>query len=194
MILLASTSPRRAEILASLQIPFRVVASGVAEQIREGEPAVEAVLRLASEKAADVASHHPSAPVLGADTVVFLGSDVLGKPSDDEEAGRMLRLLSGRVHRVATGVCLLAGGRRQEHCEVSEVRFAPLSEEEVGWYVASGEARGKAGAYAVQGLAARFVEEVRGSYSNVVGLPARAVYLLLRQAGLDALALPDLAP
>jgi septum formation protein len=194
VILLASSSPRRAEILTSLGIAFRVAPSTVEEIIRDEETAPEAVERLAEEKAREVASRHPGMPVLGADTVVFLDSEVLGKPRDDDDARRMLERLSGRTHRVATGVCLIAGDRCDARREISEVTFAPLSREEIEWYVSSGEPRGKAGAYAVQGLAARFVEDVRGSYSNVVGLPARTVYLMLRDMGLESLALPERSP
>ncbi len=192
MILLASASPRRAEILASLGIPFRVVASSVPEEIRPGESAEAAVMRLAAEKAEAIAALHPGAPVLGADTVVVLGAEILGKPRDAEDARRMLTRLSGKVHRVATGVCVMAPRGREERCEVSEVAVAPLTDKEIDWYVRTGEGMGKAGGYAVQGLAARFIEEVRGSYTNVVGLPARTVYRMLCGLGLGELALPGI--
>lgn len=191
MLLLASSSPRRADILASLGIPFRVVASALLEEIRPGETAEAAVVRLAAEKAEEVAGRHPEDAVLAADTVVFLDDEILGKPLDADDARRMLRRLSGKTHRVATGVCLLSPRGREAGRAVSEVTVAPLSDAEIEWYVHTGEGMGKAGAYAVQGLAARFIEEVRGSYSNVVGLPARTVYRMLRRLGLDALALPE---
>ena len=189
-LVLASASPRRAEILAALGIPFEVEPSRVEETLRPGEDAVSAASRLAREKARGVA-RPGGAPVLGADTLVFLGSAILGKPSDEIDARRMLSLLSGRTHSVVTGVALLSGGVLFEESVISRVRFAALSDEEIAWYAGSGEPRDKAGAYAVQGSGARFVESVEGSASNVIGLPARAVYVLLRQAGLLALALPS---
>jgi septum formation protein len=188
-IVLASASPRRAEILAALGIPFEVVPSAVAEILQPGEDGVSAASRLAREKARDV-GRAVSAPVLAADTLVFLGSEILGKPADAADARRMLALLSGKTHSVVTGVALLFEGVLREENAISRVRFAGLSPEEIDWYAATGEPMDKAGAYAVQGAGARFVESIEGSPSNVIGLPARAVYALLRQAGLLALALP----
>ncbi len=208
-LVLASASPRRAEILRALKIPFEIDPATIAEQIRPGELAEEATSRLAAEKAGQVARRRPSAWVLAADTLVVLDSDpsvdpnhksqitnhksqqvILGKPQSDIEAAEMLRRLSGRQHRVVTAVRLCrADEPGRETVEASRVRVAPLSEEEIHWYVASGEPRGKAGAYAVQGLGARFIEAVEGSYTNVMGLPARAVYRLLRESGDPTLAL-----
>ena len=192
-IILASASPRRAEILRTLGIPFLVDPASIREEVRSGETAEVAAERLAIEKAADVAARHPDSWTLGADTLVVLDRMILGKPSGDEDAGRMLRLLSGRRHRVVTGVHLRRGeGPGRGLVEESRVRIAPLSEKEVAWYVATGEPQDKAGAYAVQGLGARFIEAVEGSYTNVMGLPARGVYRLMRDAGdsaLDLLAL-----
>ena len=183
-LILASSSPRRSEILTSLGIPFRVVPSSVEEELRPGEPARAAASRLAAEKAAEVSARHTSDWVLAADTLVFFSDGrILGKPRDDAEAAQMLRQLSGREHRVVTAVVLRRdseGGR--EAVDVSAVRIAPLTEDEIAWYVATGEPRDKAGAYAVQGLGARFIESIAGSYTNVMGLPARAVYRLLRDA------------
>ncbi len=189
-LILASASPRRAEILTALGIPFQIDPANVQETIRTGETAEQAASRLAAEKAAEVAARHAGLWVLAADTLVVLDGRILGKPADDEEARRILRLLSGKEHRVMTAVCL----RRhfdpaKEIVEESRVSIAPLSEEEIHWYVASGEPRDKAGGYAVQGLGARFIESVSGSYSNVMGLPARGVYRLMRDAGDPALAL-----
>lgn len=187
-LILASTSPRRAEILTSLGIPFTVASADIDETPRPGEVSGETAARLAAAKAAAVAARRPGAWVLAADTLVVLGEAVLGKPSDDAEAARMLTLLSGRDHRVVTGVCLLSSaGPGTTLTEWSRVRFANLSEEELAWYVATGEPRDKAGAYAVQGLGARFIESIEGSFTNVMGLPARAVYRLLRET-------PSLAP
>ncbi len=191
-IVLASCSPRRAEILTSLGIAFLVDPSHVPEELAPDESAREAAQRLAAAKAAEVAPRHPGSWVLAADTLVVLGGDILGKPRDDADAARMLRLLSGRRHRVVTAVRLARAGNPGEGLiEESAVDMAPLSEQELAWYVATGEPRDKAGAYAVQGLGARFIEGVEGSYSNVMGLPARGVYRLMRAAVGDlALALP----
>ena len=176
-------------------IPFFVDASDVSEEVRPGESAGVAASRLAADKAAHVAARHPDSWVLAADTLVLLGEEILGKPRDDAEAGRMLAALAGREHRVVTAARLRRGADAgRERVEISRVRIAPLSPEEIRWYVATGEPRDKAGAYAVQGLGSRFIESVSGSYTNVMGLPARAVYLLLRERGdapLARLALPD---
>jgi septum formation protein len=192
-IVLASASPRRAEILAALGIPFEAVPSAVEEVLRPGEDGVSAASRLAREKAREV-GRAVNAPVLAADTLVFLGPEILGKPADAADASRMLALLSGRTHSVVTGVALLFDGVLREENAISRVRFADLSPEEIDWYAGTGEPMDKAGAYAVQGAGARFVESIEGSPSNVIGLPARAVYALLRTAGLLALALPGAAP
>jgi septum formation protein len=187
-LILASASPRRAEILTSLGVPFTVDTADIDETPRPGEAPGETAARLAAAKALAVAALRPGAWVLAADTLVVLGDTVLGKPADDAEAARMLALLSGRDHRVVTGVCLLSNALPGTTLtEWSRVRFAALSEEELAWYVATGEPRDKAGAYAVQGLGARFIESIEGSFTNVMGLPARAVYRLLR-------ATPSLAP
>ena len=188
-LLLASSSPRRAEILNALGIPFDVAAADVDESLLPGESGRDAAVRLARAKAAAAAALHSGKWVLAADTLVLIDGTVLGKPRDDAEAAVMLRLLSGREHVVVTGVSLLrTEGAEIAAVEESRVRIAPLDEEEIRWYVATGEPRDKAGAYAVQGLGARFVESVDGSFSNVMGLPARSVYRLLRQAPDPALA------
>lgn len=137
------------------------------------------VLRLAGAKAAAAACATSDEVVLAADTIVVVGDVMLGKPADDLDAARMLRLLSGREHQVLTGVAARAGQRGISACESTTVGFSALDEEEIAWYVASGEPRDKAGAYAVQGLASRFVTRIDGSYSNVVGLPVACVYRLL---------------
>ena len=188
-LLLASASPRRAEILEALGIPFTVAPTDVDETVAPGESGRDAALRLAAEKAAAAAARHPEDWVLAADTLVLLDGAILGKPRDDAEAREMLRRLSGREHRVVTAVRLTkAAGPELDAVEESRVRIAPLDEDEIRWYVATGEPRDKAGAYAVQGLGARFVESVEGSFSNVMGLPARSVYDLLRGAPDPALA------
>jgi septum formation protein len=185
-LVLASSSPRRAEILTALGIPFTVVPADIVEEIAAGESAESAASRLAAEKAACVAAHRPGSWILAADTLVLKEGRILGKPRDDAEAAEMLRFLAGSEHRVVTAVRLARGAEPgREVVETTAVRIAPLSEKEILWYVVTGEPRDKAGAYAVQGLGARFIESVNGSYTNVMGLPARAVYLLLRESGLD---------
>ncbi len=193
-LVLASQSPRRAEILRSLRIPFTVRPVDIPEEPLPGETAEAAASRLASEKAAAAAKRDPEAWVLAADTLVFLDGAILGKPRDDEDAGAMLRRLAGREHGVVTAVHLRRGDNPSRGvAEVSRVRFASLDESEIAWYVATGEPRDKAGAYGVQGLGARFIEEIHGSFTNVMGLPARSVYRLLRASPDPALSLLALA-
>ena len=188
-LILASTSPRRAEILTALGIPFTVDSTDVDETVSPGEPGRAAASRLAAAKAAVSAARRPGDWVLAADTLVLLGDAILGKPRDDSEARGMLRRLSGRDHRVVTAVHLTkARGPGLEAVEESLVKIALLDDEEIRWYVSTGEPLDKAGAYAVQGLGARFVESVEGSFTNVMGLPARSVYRLLREAPDPALA------
>lgn len=190
VLVLASSSPRRAEILTSLGIPFDVEPADIDEAPLAGEAADATAARLAAAKAAAVAVRRAGALILAADTLVVLDGAVLGKPAGDPDAARMLSLLSGREHRVVTGICLRPGdGPGTTLTEWSRVRFAPLTADEIDWYVATGEPRDKAGAYAVQGLGARFIEGIEGSFTNVMGLPARAVYRLLREATSSSLAL-----
>lgn len=177
MLILASQSPRRREILERAGIPFEVRAAGVDETVIEGESPEQHVRRLARAKAEAVAA---SGPVLGADTVVVAAGQILGKPEDPRDAARMLRLLSGRWHSVLTGICLLSGGQAAVEYESTRVHFTPLSEDEVQRYVDSGEPMDKAGAYAIQGLASKFIDRIEGCYFNVVGLPVSRVYRLLR--------------
>jgi septum formation protein len=193
-LLLASASPRRAEILRSLGIPFTVRPVDIPEDPLPGETAEAAATRLAADKAAVAARQAPGAWVLAADTLVFLDGAILGKPRDDAEAAAMLRHLAGREHGVVTAIHLRRGdGPSKGIAEVSRVRFAPMEEAEIAWYVSTGEPRDKAGAYGVQGLGARFIEEIHGSFTNVMGLPARSVYRLLRACPDPALALLALA-
>jgi septum formation protein len=186
-LVLASSSPRRADLLRAAGIPFELFPVDVDEQFRLGEKPEHAVARLAEAKATVAASSHPDAIVLGADTTVVIGGKALAKPADAEDAARMLRLLSGRNHEVLTGVCVWHQGRRLVHVEPTRVRMAKLGESEIEWYVATGEPFDKAGGYAVQGLASRFIEGIDGSYSNVVGLPISSVYELLKELGCDIL-------
>jgi len=183
-LILASRSARRAEILRAAGWPFAAVAADIDESPRQGEDAVSYVKRLALSKAQRVAREFTEGLVLGADTTVLVEEEMLGQPLDDDDARRMLKLLSGKWHEVLTGVALL---RADEHAqrlvdhETTRVRFARMSEEEIDWYVATGEPRGKAGAYGIQGPAALFVEEIQGDYFNIVGLPVRLVYELIRK-------------
>ena len=183
-LILASASPRRREILHSVGWPFETLAISIDESRLPREEAVAYVERLAREKAEAAASHHPTRLVLGADTVVVVDDQILGKPLDSGDARRMLRLLSGRWHEVLTGVALVRGGSPARHTvahEKTEVRFAPMTETEINWYIATNEPLDKAGAYAIQGRAALFIEEVRGDYWNVVGLPVQLVFRLARE-------------
>lgn len=193
-LVLASASPRRADILRAAGWPFDTCAVDIDETPRPQEDAVAYVERLARGKAEAGSALHPSRVVLGSDTVVLVDreiagkGEILGKPRDEDDARRMLRLLSGAWHEVLTGVALVrsdasdqvVGSARVAH-ELTKVRFAPLSEDEIEWYLATGEAMGKAGAYAIQGRAARFIEEIKGDYLNVVGLPVRLLYKLIRE-------------
>lgn len=180
-LVLASASPRRAEILRTVGWPFEVAAASVDESLAAEESASAYVERLAHQKAEAVASSRLLGLVLGADTVVVVDDRILGKPRDEEDARRMLRLLRGRWHEVLTGVALARVESRSvvvAH-ERTRVRFAAMSEAEIGWYVATGEPMDKAGAYAVQGQAALFIEAIEGDYWNIVGLPVRLVYKLV---------------
>ncbi len=180
--MLASGSPRRAEILSAVGWPFEMAAANIDENRFESEAAVPYVRRLAQTKAETVAKNLPSGLVLGADTVVLVDEKILGQPSDAEDARRMLKLLSGRWHEVLTGVALVRAGAGHviaDH-ETTRVRFAEMSAAEIDWYVATGEPMDKAGAYAVQGKGALFIEEIQGNYFNIVGLPVRLVYKLAR--------------
>lgn len=183
-LVLASASPRRARILTELGVGFRVVVSHEDEALAPGEDGASAVERLARAKARAVAPGQ-GLPVLGADTEVLLDGHVLGKPADEEAAVAMLRGLAGRAHEVVTGLCLVAGGRELAGVERSLVRFAPMGEQELRWYAASGEPLDKAGGYHVDGKGALFIEAVEGSPSNVAGLPVRLLLRLVREAGLD---------
>jgi|SRR6516165_5295787 septum formation protein len=179
LLILASASPRRAELLRNAGIAFTVVPAHVPEQPGAGEPPLAYAQRLARDKARAVFARNPDNVVLGADTVVVVDEHLLEKPCDEADAARMLRLLSGRTHQVITGVCVLAPGHEQTEAEVTEVRFSDLSNEEIDAYIATHEPMDKAGAYAIQGIASRWVERIDGCYFNVVGLPVPRVYRML---------------
>jgi septum formation protein len=182
-LILASASPRRSALLREAGYVFDIDPAHVDESALGGESARAYVLRVAADKARAVYARHPHDIVLAADTTVVVDGEMLGKPADDDDARAMLRRLSGRTHQVLTGVVLAAPGRESSDVVTTEVRFRVMTDAEVEWYVASGEPHDKAGAYGVQGLAARFVEAVEGSYSNVVGLPVGAVRALLEAEG-----------
>jgi septum formation protein len=181
-LVLASQSPRRREILAAAGLAFTVRAPRILEQRAPGEAPEPYVLRLAREKAAAV-EIAPGEIVLSADTTVVVDDHVLEKPLDRADARRMLALLSGRTHAVITGLCLRTSGRTIADSAVTRVRFMPLTNAEIAAYAASGEPMDKAGAYAIQGLASKFVDRIEGCYSNVVGLPIALVYRHLKDLG-----------
>jgi septum formation protein len=209
-LVLASASPRRAELLRAAGFTFDTVVVDVDERVRVAEEAADYVRRLAGEKSAAalalvvegrivqadvvqadvvqadvVQAFRPAVTdppiVLGADTAVVIDGEILGKPRDDRDAAAMLRRLSGRRHEVMTGISLRSTAGERGFVETTGVYMADLREEDVAWYVESGEGRDKAGAYAIQGLASRFIPRIEGSYSNVVGLPVAAVSKLLRE-------------
>jgi septum formation protein len=214
MLILASASPRRQELLRNAAIPFVVQAADIEERVRDGELPRDCAERLAREKAVAVSRSRPADCVLGADTIVVVDVNILGKPYDAADAARMLRLLSGREHEVITGVCvvgavargqLAVASKNKAHTtpglesvdgqlttgkrdlatasETTLVTMSELSEADIREYIATGEPMDKAGAYAIQGIAARWIPRIEGDYSNVVGLPVALVYRMLREQG-----------
>ena len=182
-LILASASPRRRDLLRDAGFNFEVRPSQIVEEIQQGELPEDFVRRTAREKALQIAASSPRGGlVLGADTIVVIDGQTLGKPSDPQDATRMLRLLSGRTHQVHTGICLVRAPDSIEALkhETTLVTFRELDEEEIRQYVESGEPSDKAGAYAIQGLASKFVTRISGCYSNVVGLPIALVYEILK--------------
>jgi septum formation protein len=179
MLVLASQSPRRAEILRQAGIPFTIRSVPVDETPQSGEKPERYVERLAEEKARAVEAA-PGEIVLGADTTVVVGGEMLGKPVDAADARRMLEALAGRRHEVLTGICLRRGTALIRDCASTQVWFTPMTPREIDDYVASGEPMDKAGGYAIQGLASKFIGRIDGCYFNVVGLPVALVYRHLR--------------
>jgi septum formation protein len=181
-LVLASGSLRRAEILSAVGWPFETVLAGIDESRAADEEAISYVQRLALAKAEAVAAKLDKGLVLGADTIVVVDGTILGKPEDAEDATRMLRMLSGKWHEVLTGVALVRADKKEcaavDH-EITRVRFSEMSNDEIDWYVSTGDPVDKAGAYAVQGKAALFIAEIAGDYFNIVGLPIRLVYELV---------------
>jgi septum formation protein len=193
MLYLASKSPRRRELLGRLGVAFGLIDLDIPEQRRAGEPAVDYVVRVAGEKAraglAEVVAD-PDALVLGSDTEVILDDEVFGKPADADDARAMLQRLAGRTHQVVSAVSLLSHSGGSHALAVSHVTFAELDDAVIDAYVAGGDAFGKAGAYAIQGVAETFVTRLDGSHSAVMGLPMRETAVLLAEAGLGPLAVP----
>ena len=182
-LILASGSPRRAEILTAAGWPFDVMVADIDESVLPNEVPEAYVQRLAKSKVEKVATGLKTGLILGADTTVVIDNEILAKPCDEDDARRMLRLLSGRWHEVLTGVTLLRVGKESlVDFERTRVRFAEMTPEEIDWYVETGEPQGKAGAYGIQGKAALFIEEIEGDYLNIVGLPIRLVYEMFKKA------------
>jgi len=181
-IVLASASPRRRELLQAAGFEFDVEPAHVDETPHAGEPPAAYIERIARAKAEAVSARHSGRVVVAADTAVLVGGELLGKPAGEEDAARMLRMLSGRSHEVWTGVAVARDGRIVYALERTTVWVSELGEEDITWYIRSGEPRDKAGGYAIQGLASRFIPRIEGSWSNVVGLPVATVLQLLRQA------------
>jgi len=190
MLVLASASPRRQELLRNAGIQFTVQPADIDETPLAGESPRDCAERLAREKARAVFQNQPQNYVLGADTIVVIDEVILGKPSDANDAARMLRLLSGRAHAVITGVCLVGPNAHRRELknvlqktasETTHVTMSKISDDEICDYVATGEPMDKAGAYAIQGMASRWIPRIEGDYSNVVGLPVSLVYTMLRE-------------
>ena len=186
-IVLASASPRRQEILRNAGIAFVVMPSHVPEVPLDHESPTTYAERLAQDKALEVSKHHPEDFVLGADTVVVVDGTMLEKPADAKDAARMLRLLSGKTHEVITGVCLVSPQVKAEELrtasETTLVTMDELTDGEMAAYIATGEPMDKAGAYAIQGIASRWISRIEGDYFSVVGLPVALVYGMLQEAG-----------
>jgi septum formation protein len=183
MLILASSSPRRAELLRAAGIEFAIRIPDVDETRLADETPRNYALRLSRDKAMVVAKADEF--VLGADTIVIINNEIAGKPLDLDDARRMLRALSGRRHEVLTAVTLIHGERVISGVESTRVTFSPLSESEIEWYLSTGEAMDKAGAYGIQGYASRFIERIEGNYTNVVGLPVNLIYRMAKKLGIE---------
>jgi len=189
-IILASASPRRRELLEQIGITAMVQAVDIDESRNEDEPVIDFVERLAMEKAQrgfDTVKNIEVLPVLGSDTIVEIGGEVLGKPRDREQAKDMLTMLSGQVHEVHTSVAIVSHERKVLETSSTHVQFKTLEADEIDSYISTGEADDKAGAYAIQGIAAQFIKNINGSYSGVMGLPLYETVKLLKQCGIRPL-------
>jgi septum formation protein len=185
MLILASASPRRKDLLEQIGLTFQVETADIDETPHLAEEPIAYVKRLAEHKAAAVFARQTNRSrlfVLGADTTVVIANQILGKPASEEDAARMLRLLSGRTHQVITGVALIsANAPPLVAAEITDVEFSPLTDTQIAAYISTGEPMGKAGAYAIQGRAAKFIPRISGDYSNVVGLPLARVTAMLAE-------------
>ncbi len=187
-IILASASPRRVELLQQIGVEFTQQVADIDESHRPGESAEAFVTRLAQEKALKVyQDSDKECPVLGADTIVVVDEHILGKPDDYADACEMLTMLSARKHQVMTAVTLVKNGKPETVVNVSDVEFIELDQATIDAYWQTGESLGKAGAYAIQGIAGQFIKEIRGSYSSIMGLPLHETRLLLEKAGIAVL-------
>ncbi|WP_433743430.1 Maf family protein [Falsibacillus pallidus] len=184
-LILASGSPRRKELLQKLQVPFDIFPSDADENLPEGIAPDKAVLLLAEKKAKTVADSFPEGIVIGSDTVVALGDEILGKPLDSDDAKSTLKKLSGRTHSVYTGVSIIKDGKPHSFFEKTEVTFWALTDQEINRYIETGEPFDKAGSYGIQGYGSLFVKEIKGDYYAVVGLPVSRLYRELKSAGLN---------
>ncbi|WP_044022695.1 Maf family protein [Bacillus sp. SG-1] len=182
-LILASGSPRRKELLQQIQLSFSIEVSNADETFSSDLPPHEVVMELSKRKAVSVAARHPEAFVIGSDTVVVYGNEILGKPSGAEHAKEMLRTLSGKTHSVYTGVAIVNNENEKMFYKKTDVTFWELTEEEIETYAASGEPLDKAGGYGIQGLGALLVKEIHGDYFSVVGLPISQVYRSLKEMG-----------
>lgn len=182
-LILASQSPRRREIMDQMGLSYQTEVCTEPERIEEGLSIPETVMHLAAQKAAYALRLHPDACVIGADTIVDIDGEIIGKPASEEEAVKTLRRMQGRAHNVYTGLAVLQNGYRDMRFVETKVHFRPMTETEIRWYVSTGEPLDKAGSYGVQGLGSVFVESIEGNYFNVVGLPAPTLYDMLIRAG-----------
>jgi len=182
-IILASKSPRRKELLELMGLNFQIITSDIEEQIPEHASPEAVVCALAYQKAEAVAREHPNDCVIGADTIVYLDGDILGKPHTPDRAKSFLRKMQGRQHTVYTGVAVLANGSKDVRYETTKVTFAPMSNQEIDWYVSTGDPLDKAGAYGVQGPFGVFVTHLDGNYFNVIGMPLPLLYKMLLEVG-----------
>lgn len=174
-IILASSSPRRKELLTTAGIEFEIHVKEVDESVPDGTPPAEAAKMTAAKKAAAVAEDYADCVVIGADTIVVANGKILGKPKDEADAESMLRMLSGIEHEVITGVCIIRNGTSETFAQISKVKFYDLTDSEISAYVATKEPMDKAGAYGIQGLGCKLVERIEGDYFNIVGLPVAEV-------------------
>lgn len=175
-LILASQSPRRKELLEKCEIPFLTDPADIDETLKEGLSIPEQIEELSCRKASAVLRRHPDGIVIGSDTAVVIDGKILGKPKNEEDAYAMLNELQGNTHQVVTGLCIRSKKRMYQNVTVSDVTFAPMSEEEIRKYIATGECMDKAGAYGIQGYGGRYITQIRGDFYSIMGLPLNLVY------------------